>query len=91
MPASRKKSFAELAAERTRLYDNFNSREVDDEKIDEIEFKKITAVQARLLKSKFNTETGKKVWQTILFDNDETPRDWDNFKVALFMRMKKFA
>jgi hypothetical protein len=90
MPVLRKKSFAELAAERQRLYASFDGREVDDEKVDQPEFRKILAVQAKLLKV-FNAETDKKVWWKILFDYDETPRNWDNFKVALFMKMKKFA
>ena len=90
MPASRKKSFAELAAERTRLWDEFNSKKVDDEAIDAPIWKKVMAVEAKLLKV-FNAETDQHVWRKILFDYDETPDDWDNFKAALFMRMKKFA
>jgi len=91
VPALRKKSVTELAAERTRLWDDLNSKTVDDEAVDAPIWKKVLAVEARILKSEFNTDANKQVWWKILFDYDETPRDWDNFKVALFMRMKKFA
>jgi hypothetical protein len=47
MPASRKKTATELAAERQREQDNFNSREVFDETVDEPQLIKITGIERR--------------------------------------------
>jgi hypothetical protein len=87
----KKKTVTVLAAERRRLWDEFGSKIVDDEAVDAPIWKRVMAVEAKLLKSDFENRTAQRVWWQILYDNDETPSDWDNFKVALFMRMKKFA
>ena len=84
-------SVAELAAERQLLCDNFNSREVDDETIDLPEFKRINAIEAKIVEATFEAPSDQRVWWKIRFDNNETPKDWDCFKSDLFMRMQQFA
>jgi hypothetical protein len=89
MPALRKKSFAELAAERRQLYDSFNGREVDDEKVDEPELKKIFAVQAKLVNVYSKSAANKRLGNLILME--DKPSSWDSFQQKLFLRMQQFA
>jgi hypothetical protein len=93
MPTLRKKkNFAELAAERKQLYDSFDGREVDDEKIDEPEFKKINAIEAKLVRAAFNTAADLLIGLKILVSGDNPePQYWCSFKAALYTRMQEFA
>jgi hypothetical protein len=84
-------SVSELVGERKRLYDNFNNREVDDEKIDLPEFERITAIESKIVEATFETLASQQVGKKILLDNDETPYDWDCFKSDLFMRISQFV
>jgi hypothetical protein len=99
MPASRKKTAAELTAERQREIDDFNSREVCDDTIDEPQQKKITGVEKRLEKAKYDTDESKLAGLKILLE--ETPGIivgenyptifGEKFKLNLFLRMQEFA
>jgi hypothetical protein len=92
MPALRKKSVTALAAELKRLCDDFNSREVCDEKIDASQFRKIRAIEAKLIKATFKTSADQKAGRTILASGDTPyPLDWCFFKSDLYMRMQQFA
>jgi hypothetical protein len=91
MPASRKKSVTVLAAIRQRLWDSFNSRQVDNETTDLPQFKRINTVEASFVEATFETVNDQKAGWKILLDDEETPHDWDNFKCDLFMRIMKFA
>jgi hypothetical protein len=92
VPASRKKSVTALAAELKRLCDDFNSREVYDEKIDEPQFKKIGVIEAKLVKATFKTRADHEAGRAILASGDNPePIDWCFFKSDLYMRMQQFA
>jgi hypothetical protein len=91
MPTLRKKkSFAELAAERKQLYDSFDGREVDDEKIDEPEFRKILAVETKIENATFETDAEKLAGLLILFELNDSPDFADKFKAKLFSRIHQF-
>jgi hypothetical protein len=89
VPASRKKSVTELAAERQRLCDNFNNREVDDEKVDVPEFNKLLAVERKLAQADFSKAADKRIGNSILME--DKPSRWDNFQESLFLRIQQFA
>jgi hypothetical protein len=92
MPALRKKSVTVLAAERQRLWDDFNSRHVSDEKIDGAQYKKIRAIEAKLVKATFKNRADKASGRKILASGDDpAPIDWCCFKSDLYLRMQQFA
>ncbi len=71
----KKKSVTELAAIPQQLYDNFNGREVDDERIDLPEFRKITAVETQIENATFGTDAERLAGLKILFElNDARER-----------------
>lgn len=82
-------SITELAALRQQLLDNFNGREVDNEKIDLPEFKKICTVETKIAKATFKTRADKRVGDKILKEN--APRYWCSFQEKLFLRIQQFA
>jgi len=81
-----------LAAMRQRLWDDFNSRHLDDEKIDNPQYKKIQAIEAKLLKATFKTRADHVAGRAILAGGDDpAPIDWCYFKSDLYLRMVQFA
>jgi hypothetical protein len=92
MPALRKQSVTALAAERQRLWDDFNSREVDDKRTDRLQYKKIRAIESRIVKATFKNRADKASGRKILAGGDDpAPIDWCQFKSDLYMRMQQFA
>jgi hypothetical protein len=92
MPAARKKSVAQLGAERQRLYDDFNARETDDEKIDLPQLRSIDAIESKILKATFKTDADKLAGlRTLLVGEDSEPGTWCCFKSALYKKMAKYA
>jgi hypothetical protein len=92
MPVSRKKSVTQLAAERQKLWDIFNSKTVSDEAFDRPLIKKVEAVEARLVKATFNTSADKLAGFRILRgDENPHPDGWCTFKKGLLERMMEFA
>jgi hypothetical protein len=83
-------SITKLAAEWHRLTDDFNSKEVDDDAIDAPMFKKIVAIEARLVKAVFKTAADMLAGLKILFGGDD-PSHWCEFRVALYARMQQYA
>jgi len=88
-----------LAAERQREQDDFNSREVCDDTIDEPQQKKITGIEKRLEKAKYDTEETKLAGLKILLEEspgiiagEKYPTIFfEKFKLNLFLRMQEFA
>ena len=74
----------ELAKIRQKLWDIYNSREVDNEKIDLPEFEKVIAIEARIAKASFKTRADKIAGNKILME--DKPNRWDGFQEALFLR-----
>jgi hypothetical protein len=91
MPTSPKKSVTELAAELQRLRDDFNSREVDDERIDLPQFKKMGTIEAMISRATFDTDANWLVGSKILMEEGDGPDFADSFKRKLFIRMQEFA
>ena len=99
MPASRKKTATELTAERQREQDDFNSREVFDETVDEPQQKKIRGIERKLEKAKYDTDESKLAGLKILLEDEPgiivgenyPTIFWEKFKLKLFLRMQKFA
>ena len=89
MPASQKNSVSALVIERQRLRDSFNSREVDDERIDLPEFNRIIAVEAKLTRANFKSVADQRLAHSILME--DKPSRWDDFQEILFLRMQQFA
>lgn len=91
MSKSRKESVTVLAAERKRLWDDFNSREQDDEKVDLPQFEKMNLIEAMIARAKFDTAASKLAGLKILLEDDDGPDFADCFKRDLFLRMQTFA
>jgi hypothetical protein len=91
MPTSPKKSITELAAERQRLRDDFNSRVVDDEKIDLPQLKRISTIEAMISRATFDTDAKWLVGSKILMEEGDGPDFADSFTRKLFIRMQEFA
>jgi hypothetical protein len=92
MSASQKRSVTQLAAERQRLYDDFGSRQVDNERIDVPQFKKIVAIETKLVRATFKTKADNASGRRILAGGDSpAPVDWCYFKLNLHPRMQEFA
>jgi hypothetical protein len=79
---------AELAASRQKLCEIFNGREIDDDKIDLPEFKRIITIETKIAKATFKTDADKMAGDLILSENK--PSCWDNFQCALYARMNQF-
>jgi hypothetical protein len=79
----------ELAVERRALWEDFNSREVDDEVIDQPQFEKICALETLIEKSTFKTAADKAAADLILMEDH--PSHWDDFQENLFLQMRRFA
>ena len=85
-------SITKLAAEWHRLNDDFNGRTVDFDAVDASLFKKIVAIEARLVKAAYNTAADMLAGLKILFGGDDpSPKEWCCFRVALYLRMQQFA
>ena len=92
MPASRKKTVTQLAAEWQRMHDEINSRDVDDEKIDGPQMKRVYALQAQIVKATFKRKAEQIAGRAILAGGDSpVPMDWCHFKSNLYLRMQAFA
>ena len=88
----REKSVNVLAAERQRLWDDYNSKDVADEAVDAPILKKIRALESRIVKATFKTSTEKLVGlRTLLIGEDANPDEWCGFKATLFRRMMQFV
>src|SRR5258708_18045302 len=86
------KSVTVLAAERQRLWDEFNSKTVDDEAVDAAIYRKANAIEARLVKATFKTNADKLDGLKILASRDDPEHEyWCTFKAALYTRMLTFA
>jgi hypothetical protein len=90
MSASRKKSVTVLGAERQRLWDEHNSRTIDDEAVDGPIIKKIEALEAKILKSSFDNNRAARAGglKILASGADASPREWCRFKIALFERLQ---
>ena len=92
LTSRRKKSVTELASDWQRLNDDFNSKTVDDEIVDAPIFKKIVAIEAKIVKAVFSTAADLLIGLQILFNGDDPePERWCPFKIAVYRRMQKFA
>jgi hypothetical protein len=92
LSASLKKNVAALAAERQRLWDEYNSKNVDDEAVDVPILKKIRALESRIVKAEFKTSAEKlDGLRTLLIGEDADPDEWCDFKASLFRRMMQFV
>jgi hypothetical protein len=99
MPASRKKNVTELAAERQRLFDEFNSKTVDDPAVDRPIWAKAMTIEAKIAKATFKTDADKLTGLKILFEEEpgiivgeKYPTIFgEKFKLNLFLRMREFA
>ncbi|MCK1459619.1 hypothetical protein IVB34_14780 [Bradyrhizobium sp. 2] len=85
------KSVTVLAAERKRLWDDFNSRESDDENVDRPQFEEMNAIEAMIARAEFDTTASKLAGLKILMENGDGPDFADHFKRDLFLRMQTFA
>ena len=85
-------SVTKLAAEWHRLNDDFNSKTVDDDAVDAPMFKKIVAIEARLVKAAYSTAADLLIGLKILVSGDNPePQRWCHFKSALYTRMQRYA
>jgi hypothetical protein len=99
MPASRKKSVTELAAERQRLYDEFNGKTVDDPAVDGPIWAKAVTIEAKIVKAKYDTDESKLAGLKIILEENPGIIVGENyptifrekFKLKLFLRMQEFA
>lgn len=82
----------QLAAMLASDWNDFNSKTVDDEKVDLPAFKKIQTIQNRLVRSEFKSRADKVAGQSVLDGGDDrSPDMWCTFKVRLYQRMQQFA
>lgn len=91
MPKSQEINVITLAAERKRLWHEFNSREHDDEEVDLPQFEKMNAIEAMIARAEFDTRASKLAGLMILLEEDAGPDFADDFKRDLFLRMQTFA
>jgi hypothetical protein len=99
MRASQKKTATELAVERQREQDDFNSRDVCDDAIDMPQQKKITGIENKLEKANYDTDESKLAGLKILLEEKPGIIVGENhptifgeaFKLNLFLRMQEFA
>jgi hypothetical protein len=99
MPASRQKTVTGLAAERQRVFDEFNSKTVDDPAVDGPIWAKAVTIEAKIVKATFKTNADKLTGLKILLEESPGIIVGENyptifgkkFKLKLFLRMQEFA
>jgi hypothetical protein len=99
LSTSPKKTATELAVERQREQDDFNSREVFDETVDEPQLIKIIGIEDKLEKANYDTDESKLAGLKILLEEEPGIIVGENyptifgekFKLNLFLRMQEFA
>lgn len=83
---SNSKTLIELAAERRAILNCF---EGDDITNDEEKMRRLGVVEGFIVSTNFETDVDRLSGLGILLDMNEMPKNLDNFKQALFLKMQR--
>lgn len=85
---SNSKTLIELAADRRMIIECFESDDISD---DAKNMGELVAVERQIVDSAFRTDADFLTGCRMLVDMGDQPHAFDNFKVALFLRMQEYA